>query len=45
MREWLIEFGCTPSARSRLRIERPQQELDPLEVFLRGSAAQKKNVN
>lgn len=36
-KSFLIEFGMTPAARSRIRIEKPQEE-DPLEVFLkRGS--------
>jgi P27 family predicted phage terminase small subunit len=33
MRMWAIEFGMTPASRSRIRLEKPQQE-DRLEEFL-----------
>jgi P27 family predicted phage terminase small subunit len=33
-----VEFGMTPSSRSRLRVEKPQTEEDPLEAFLKRGA-------
>lgn len=38
MRAFLIEFGMTPAARTRVRIEKPK-EADPLEDFLSDKAA------
>jgi P27 family predicted phage terminase small subunit len=39
MKSFLMEFGMTPAARSRIRIEKPKEE-DPLEAFLkRGTQA------
>jgi P27 family predicted phage terminase small subunit len=38
MKSFLVEFGMTPSSRSRVRIEKPT-EGDELEEFLKGSAA------
>jgi P27 family predicted phage terminase small subunit len=36
MKSFLIEFGMTPAARSRLRVEAPDgEEPDPMEQFLR----------
>jgi P27 family predicted phage terminase small subunit len=38
LQKFLVEFGMTPSSRSRLRIEKPATEEDPLDAFLkRGS--------
>ena len=34
MRKWLIEFGMTPSSRSRVTVEKPK-EADPREEFLK----------
>lgn len=46
MKSFLVEFGMTPSSRSRVRIEKPNPEADPLEEFLKGGApAQGKHVN
>lgn len=36
MKSFLVEFGMTPSSRSRVRIERPSEE-DPLDAFLKGA--------
>lgn len=33
MKSMLTEFGCTPSSRSRLKVDKPQ-ETDPLDDFL-----------
>lgn len=33
MRKWLVEFGMTPSSRSRVTVEK-KQEVDPMEEFL-----------
>jgi len=39
----LAEFGCTPSSRSRLKVEKPK-DVDPLEQFLSsGTGAQLRN--
>lgn len=38
MKAFLVEFGMTPSSRSRVRIEKPT-EADELEQFLTGGAA------
>ena len=34
----MVEFGMTPSSRSRLRIEQPDKQEDPLDTFLRQGA-------
>lgn len=45
MKSFLIEFGMTPSARSRLRVEKPPgEEKDPMESFLKGNE-KSKHVN
>jgi P27 family predicted phage terminase small subunit len=33
MKSMLAEFGCTPSSRSRLKVEKPK-DVDPLDAFL-----------
>jgi len=33
MKSMLTEFGCTPSSRSRLKVEKPK-DVDPLDAFL-----------
>ncbi len=38
MKSYLIEFGLTPAARTRLRIERPKQA-DPMDEYLRRKAS------
>lgn len=47
MKSFLVEFGMTPSSRSRVHIEKPNPEADPLEEFLKGGAApaQGRHVN
>jgi len=47
MKSFLVEFGMTPSSRSRVRIEKPGAEADPLDAFLAAGAnpADKKHVN
>lgn len=47
MKSFLVEFGMTPSSRSRVRIEKPLTEDDPMDAFLRGGSASpnKKHVN
>lgn len=45
MKSFLVEFGMTPSSRSRVHIEKPAAEADPLEQFLKGTPAQGKHVN
>jgi len=35
MRKWLVEFGMTPSSRSRVTADKPQEETDPLAEFMR----------
>jgi P27 family predicted phage terminase small subunit len=48
MKAFLVEFGMTPSSRSRVRIEKPVEE-DPMDAFLKGGAEVsmpgKKHVN
>lgn len=45
MKSFLVEFGMTPAARSRVRIEKPA-DADPLEQFLKGAqASPSKHVN
>jgi P27 family predicted phage terminase small subunit len=47
MKAFLVEFGMTPSSRSRVRIEKPP-EADPFDKFLKRGAApapDKKHVN
>jgi P27 family predicted phage terminase small subunit len=46
MKSFLVEFGMTPSSRSRVRIEKPTED-DPMDAFLRGGSASpdKKHVN
>ncbi|HEY0701256.1 MAG TPA: phage terminase small subunit P27 family [Candidatus Acidoferrales bacterium] len=45
MKSFLVEFGMTPSSRSRVRIEKPT-EADPIDEFLKGAgAAPGKHVN
>ena len=48
MKSFLVEFGMTPSSRSRVRIEKPVEE-DPMDTFLKGGAEastpDKKHVN
>ena len=44
MKSFLVEFGMTPSSRSRVRIAPPTDE-DPLDSFLKGSAGPVKHVN
>jgi len=34
MRKWLIEFGMTPSSRSRVEVKKPEENKDPLADFL-----------
>jgi P27 family predicted phage terminase small subunit len=46
MKAFLVEFGMTPSSRSRVRIEKPPGgDEDPLDAFLKGAAAPNKHVN
>lgn len=35
MRKWLVEFGMTPSSRSRVEVA-PRKEDDPMEAFFKG---------
>lgn len=45
MKSFLVEFGMTPSSRSRVRIEKPAAD-DAMDAFLKGAApAQGKHVN
>ena len=44
MKAFMIEFGMTPAARSRIRIEKPKQE-DQLETFLKRGKTQTASVN
>ncbi|HLZ08607.1 MAG TPA: phage terminase small subunit P27 family [Chloroflexota bacterium] len=44
MKSYLVEFGLTPAARSRLRIEKPK-EADPLELYLLKKQNASKHVN
>ena len=36
MMKWLVEFGMTPSGRSRVKVDKPEDKTDPLEAFLAG---------
>lgn len=36
MRKWLLEFGMTPASRSRMSVAPPEEEIDPMEEFLKG---------
>lgn len=38
MKSFLVEFGMTPSSRSRVRVEKPTEE-DPMEKFLKGASS------
>ena len=38
MKAFLVEFGMTPSARSRIRVEKPKQ-VDPFDAYLAGGKA------
>jgi P27 family predicted phage terminase small subunit len=45
MKSFLIEFGMTPAARSRVRIEKPKAE-DPFDAYLKKSSSDdQKHVN
>jgi P27 family predicted phage terminase small subunit len=45
MKSFLVEFGMTPAARSRIRIEKPK-EADPFEDYLKkGTNSSAKHVN
>lgn len=35
MKAYLVEFGLTPSSRSRIKVEAPEQEEDALDALLR----------
>jgi len=43
MKAFLVEFGMTPSSRSRVRIEKPT-EADPMDEFLKQSSSTVKHV-
>jgi len=43
MKAFLVEFGMTPSSRSRVRIEKPAGDEDPFDQFLEASPS--KHVN
>jgi P27 family predicted phage terminase small subunit len=46
MKAFLIEFGLTPAARSRLRVETKAPEADPMDAFLsRGAVPKGTHVN
>jgi P27 family predicted phage terminase small subunit len=48
MKSYLIEFGMTPSSRTRLRIDKPQGNEDPEEAYIRrkmNEAAPNSRVN
>lgn len=38
MRKWLIEFGMTPSSRSRINLPAKEKEDNPLEKYLKGKS-------
>lgn len=38
MKAFLIEFGLTPAARSRLRVDTKKADVDPMDAFLSGGA-------
>jgi hypothetical protein len=45
MKSFLVEFGMTPAARSRLRIDKPK-EADPFEDYLKkGNSSSAKHLN
>jgi len=44
MKSFLVEFGMTPAARSRIRIDKAK-EADPFEAYLQKGTAQQKHVN
>jgi P27 family predicted phage terminase small subunit len=45
MKSFFVEFGMTPAARSRIRIDKPK-EADPFEDYLKkGSSSLAKHVN
>ncbi|MGH7936119.1 MAG: phage terminase small subunit P27 family [Chthoniobacterales bacterium] len=44
MKSFLVEFGMTPSSRSRVRIEKPADD-DPMDAFLKGAQPTPKHVN
>ena len=33
MRKWMVEFGLTPSSRTRITVEKPKEKKDPLAEF------------
>jgi P27 family predicted phage terminase small subunit len=37
MKAFLVEFGMTPSSRSRVRIENPKKDSDPMDDYLAGA--------
>ena len=39
MRSYLVEFGMTPSSRTRIRIEKPEESEDPFEKFLQPASS------
>jgi P27 family predicted phage terminase small subunit len=47
MKSFLIEFGMTPAARTRLRVEKPNETEDPLQALLKkkSSATPQKYAN
>ncbi len=38
MKSFLVEFGLTPAARGRLKIEKPDEGDDPMDAYLKASA-------
>jgi P27 family predicted phage terminase small subunit len=38
MKAFLVEFGMTPSSRSRIRIENKPEDEDPVDAFLKGKS-------
>jgi len=44
MKAYLIEFGLTPAARSRMRIEKPK-DADPLDLYLQRKISATAHVN
>ena len=45
MRKYMVEFGLTPSSRSRLQVEPVKPQRDPFEEFMRGIGASEDLVN
>lgn len=47
MKSFLVEFGLTPASRGRLKIEKPNEEADPMDAWLQAGAvpAAKSAVN